>query len=445
MPSITEIQFYLKSARTPPESGWDLYVEVYPASSYLAHPDHGGLLGTSTVDVGTLTPGIGQWVSFTFSPAIDFTNSGFYGFVLKTTAPSDYARAGVEWHQATDGKNPVNYPEDTDTETFWNYDAWWGPLTQIMYKVYVDGVSTNWAVTGRTSPGTFETWYEAFSDLYLGIRSYLVGETGSGPTKPKTPTPANAATAVNFSNLTLSWVDGGGTDTYDIYIGPTGGMALMSFGQATTSYITNLAELETVFDATPINQVIYWRVDASNENGTTTGDTWNFDARPAAPTTPSPVNGATAVSVCPALSWAASALAVSYSLLTGPSSGSLASLVTGVAEVSYSVEADVYDYVTTYNWRVDATNQFGATTGTVWTFTSLRFDPPHVTYYYNSGTPATSFYYFLLTQPDGTLGSPPPTGVENTDYEILTGYLPNFINTNKKLIALAKCGLYYQN
>jgi hypothetical protein len=75
--------------------------------------------------------------------------------------------------------------------------------------------------------------------------------------------------------------------------------------------------------------------------------------------------------------------------------------------------------------------------------TDVLFLPPMPTYWYSTGTPTGSFYYRLRVQSDGNLGTPPPTGVENTDYTIVT-YLPNFIRTNRRLVAAAKTSFYYE-
>lgn len=40
-------------------------------------------------------------------------------------------------------------------------------------------------------------------------------------------------------------------------------------------------------------------------------------------------------------------------------------------EVPYTLEYNVE-----YSWRVDATNEFGTTTGDVWSFTTLAYSPP---------------------------------------------------------------------
>ena len=75
--------------------------------------------------------------------------------------------------------------------------------------------------------------------------------------------------------------------------------------------------------------------------------------------------------------------------------------------------------------------------------TDVLFLPPMPTYWYSTGTPTGSFYYRLRVQSNGSLGTPPPTGVENTDYTVVT-YLPNFIRTNRRLVAAAKTNFYYE-
>lgn len=134
---------------------------------------------------------------------------------------------------------------------------------------------------------------EATSEVYEFTTE---SENGGAPNKPTDPTPENNDTGVDFSGFTLSWIDGGGdTETFDVWIGPSDGLVRVSIAQTGVSYVTTLSELETIFSASPIDQKIYWRIDATNDAGTTTGDVWNFDPRPAQATVPSPAHEATDV------------------------------------------------------------------------------------------------------------------------------------------------------
>ena len=77
--------------------------------------------------------------------------------------------------------------------------------------------------------------------------------------------------------------------------------------------------------------------------------------------------------------------------------------------------------------------------------TSDRLNPPSQTYWYDDGA-GTSFYYRLWVQSDGSYGdSPANGGTENIDYEVLAGYLPNFINTNRRLVAVTRNSIYYED
>ena len=65
-------------------------------------------------------------------------------------------------------------------------------------------------------------------------------------------------------------------ETYDIYFGPTGDLSLISFDQSELSI-----EVPYTLD---YNVEYSWRVDATNEFGTTTGDVWSFTTLVFAPT-----------------------------------------------------------------------------------------------------------------------------------------------------------------
>ncbi|KKN01086.1 hypothetical protein LCGC14_1131240 [marine sediment metagenome] len=89
------------------------------------------------------------------------------------------------------------------------------------------------------------------------------------PSKPITPAPSDSSTTVTLDQTTLSWVDGGNADTYDVYFGLSGNMTLQSSAQAGLSWS---------IDSLPLsyNTAYQWRIDATNVYGTTTGDTWGF-------------------------------------------------------------------------------------------------------------------------------------------------------------------------
>ena len=92
------------------------------------------------------------------------------------------------------------------------------------------------------------------------------------PDAPYGPTPTNGQQNVSAtnSNLDLLWSGSSNTTTYSVYFGTTAGsltkLADVPYAAAPTYQVTGLADLTTY----------YWRVDASNSFGTTTGTLWSF-------------------------------------------------------------------------------------------------------------------------------------------------------------------------
>lgn len=124
-------------------------------------------------------------------------------------------------------------------------------------------------------------------------------------------------------------------------------------------------------------------------------------------------------------------MGVTYDVLASASGADLVELTSGIAELTYS--PDPWDYGYAYQWRIDSTNEFGTTTGDVWTFSALDFDPPMPTVHIIDGGDPPDFSFG-----DGvnhTPASDPPGtgGVEGTDWE--------FIGTNgafaRKMVILA--------
>lgn len=209
---------------------------------------------------------------------------------------------------------------------------------------------------------------------------YAVGTVGSSaPSKASNPSPADGVgPGIDFSGdeedpPTLSWTGDG--DTYDIYGGGGGNWVLLEQDTASTSYTLTAYDmllLQCGSSATPVQ----WRVDSKNDIGTTIGDVWSFDPRPAKVTAPSPTDTATGQSIYQVLGWAASTYATGYDVwvngnkhYTGTEDTSVLPLV-AFLPLAYGTE---------FTWRVDSVNYYGTTEGDEWTFTTLDWDPPHVT------------------------------------------------------------------
>jgi len=335
---------------------------------YLGAYPSGGSLGSATSDGNTVTaiyPN-SNYRTFTFSPVIVLAPATTYCFSLELS------------NENYDTNYLINH--QTSTSSYGGGQVYW-----------YDDVTPEWV-----SKSTY--------DIISVIRSLSAPE---------------------------SWDDGGGdeADTYNVYIGPSGDLSLVSENQVETSYITNINEV-------PANQKIYWRVDAINDGGSTTGDEWNFDARPGKATNPLPPNEAVDVTLDQdVISWDAGAVATSYDVYYGETDD--LSLLSGeYGDVSYVISGIDYgspfDYDIERSWRINSVNQFGITVGDVWIFSTIKFDPPSPIYWY------PNFYYYLY--PEGT---PPPDGEEGVDYEKIDG--PNVILNIRRLVAAANNKIWYED
>lgn len=283
--------------------------------------------------------------------------------------------------------------------------------------------------------------WDQLSDGNVSLQAYLsstlVGDSTSSEiisivkvsdlAKPTTPSPANGSgPGINFTNRTVSWVDGGGAETYTIRM-DSGGTPynVVSLSQAATSYTIPEADLALYQD-----NIISWRVDAEAGGETIQGDVWTFDPRPAKATTPVPANAAENQSLnLAAISWAASTYATSYTAYPswyGGVSG-ITTAGTSITLADYTpVIMDRLEHGGTYTWRVDTVNQWGTTTGDEWSFDTLAFDPP-----------VTSW----TNLPGMTLG-PLDGGVEGIDF-YYTGV--NFMAAVRRIVAAAADSIWYED
>ncbi|OYV86708.1 MAG: hypothetical protein B7Z63_03570, partial [Ignavibacteriae bacterium 37-53-5] len=133
----------------------------------------------------------------------------------------------------------------------------------------------------------------------------------AAPPAPTLSIPANGATAVPV-NPTVSWNSATGAANYRLQVSTSSSFTTTVYDSSGLTVTSRI--LSGLINATQY----YWRVNASNAGGTGSWSAvWNFTtvvAPPAAPTLATPLNGATAVPVNPALTWNSSAGAASYRL-----------------------------------------------------------------------------------------------------------------------------------
>ena len=203
------------------------------------------------------------------------------------------------------------------------------------------------------------------------VWTFTTAGTLEKPGKAVNPNPADGATGV-AQNTELSWDSGGRTTSYDVYLGtaPVLDASELQQTQATRTYSPRGLQAGTRY---------YWRVDAKNGQGTTTGDVWAFTTAvqlgPRRVTGPQPEDGATNVGILNDLSWSTVPGATSYIVYfgTAPSPGSNERQA---EQAGTTFDMSLLQYDTTYYWRIDARNGQGITTGDVWSFTTVQAREP---------------------------------------------------------------------
>ena len=189
------------------------------------------------------------------------------------------------------------------------------------------------------------------------------------PCKVSNPTPYNDATGQPLQ-LTLSWTGCGAGVSYNVYF-PT-----------TNHFMANTTS--TNYNPGPLNPctTYYWRIDATNADGVTPGDPWQFTTytiKALKPVNPSPTNNATGVATNVTLSWANGGGASSYNVYFN---GSLK-----VTQTDTNYYPGPLAPNTPYSWRIDAV-ACTPTTGDTWSFTTAP-PPPSKPTNPNPGNGAT--------------------------------------------------------
>ncbi|MHB9070163.1 MAG: DNRLRE domain-containing protein [Sedimentisphaerales bacterium] len=255
--------------------------------------------------------------------------------------------------------------------------SWTVGANATSHNVYF-GTTSPGALKGNQAgtsfdPGTLTantTYYWRIDEVVGGntITGTVWGFTTAGiPGAATSPNPANSAMGVGLSP-TLGWTAGVNAVSHNVYFGTTSPGAFQG-NQAGTSFNPG-----TSLD---VNTTYYWRIDEIGNAGTTMGSVWSFTVAPGQASSPSPANSATDVSLTPALSWTAGSGTTSHNIYFGTDSTP--------DETEYKGNQAGMTYVpgtlvnnTTYYWRIDEVGNGGTTTGTVWSFTTIKAVPTFV-------------------------------------------------------------------
>jgi uncharacterized protein (TIGR02145 family) len=233
--------------------------------------------------------------------------------------------------------------------------------------------NTTYNVTSLTNNTTYY-WQIFAKDDHSHTTAGLVWKFttiagGTAPTTPLLSSPSNGLTNQSTSPI-LSWNVSSGATSYTLQVSANSSFSSFIYNQSgltnTSQQISGLSNSTTY----------YWKVNATNSYGTSSySSTWNFTTvavgtAPATPTLSSPANNAPNVAIPPTLSWNASTGATSYSLQVS-TSNSFSSYVynqSGLTNTSQQISG--LSNSITYWWRVTATNSYGSSTSSTWSFTT---------------------------------------------------------------------------
>ncbi|MDK2973111.1 MAG: hypothetical protein PWP23_2866 [Candidatus Sumerlaeota bacterium] len=210
---------------------------------------------------------------------------------------------------------------------------------------------------------------------------YALGVRTQPPAKPVNPSPFNNQ-IVTVPDIDLSWIDGGGANSFDVYFGTPGNLTFrgtVTPPEALTFPITGLES----------NTEYSWRIDAVNEVGLTTGDTWTF--RTAACKLPSisnpvPANSVTIPQPPAELAWTATKSGVfwegpgcplTYRVHFGATNPPVDTVIDAGTNTSASI-AGLAEPGNTYYWQVEATDGVAPQFSTVFSFTVKKPGPADI-------------------------------------------------------------------
>jgi hypothetical protein len=217
----------------------------------------------------------------------------------------------------------------------------------------INGTTYHWQIVARNAQGSTTGAVWSFSTV------------AAAPGTPTSPAPADGSTGV-ATNVTLTWAASGAT-TYDVLFGTSDPPDQIASGVSSPSY-------------TPVGLIggatYFWQIVAHNSGGANQGPRWSFTTTappsqpPAAPSSPTPSAGATAVPTDPTLTWTAPG-ATSYDVLFGPTNPPT-EVAIGITSASHTLSGLANSAI--YFWQIVARNAVGTTRGPVWSFTTAA--PP---------------------------------------------------------------------
>ncbi|MBD5202883.1 MAG: hypothetical protein HDS81_06195 [Bacteroidales bacterium] len=236
-----------------------------------------------------------------------------------------------------------------------------------------DGIPDAWEIANGLNPNDASDAKAIAANGYANIENYVFTIDAPYPYIKK---PVNLTVGEQAkTTISMNWELNKNTACGFIVEQSTDGNTFTEKGRVAAGVTTY-----TATDLTP-NQDYYFRVRSFNNDGIYSdysdvlkAETIGDPAAPSLSTDPQPENGSkVAVAGGLTLTWTNTTKAhfgtVKYSVYLGTDAANLPLLAENLTATTYKISEDLAAGKT-YYWRVDATNDIGTTTGTVWSFSS---------------------------------------------------------------------------
>ncbi len=260
-------------------------------------------------------------------------------------------------------------------------------MKTLVTSTYATNASSNFTPNWQrdhdyfVSAATKPAIYQAIANR---VNTMWNDTAGFGPLQLTPPaaanlaSPASGATGV-ATTTSFVWNRAAWAVSYDVYLGTSqANMALVA--NVAAQLVPNPPTTYSWTPQTPLQggTTYFWKI-VSRTNATplaptmiATSSVWTFATTgsagpPAAPTTPAPANGATAVTTTPVLGWSAGAAGTTFNVAFGTTNPP-AQVASGLTTPSYS--PGTLAASTTYFWKVTAVSSGGSTAGSLWSFTT---------------------------------------------------------------------------
>ena len=225
---------------------------------------------------------------------------------------------------------------------------------------YVDGTITNngWTLLPNNTDG----WHIAAAEHpTVDYRPELIVSFTPPQNQPAgNPNPADGATQVAV-DADLNWTAGAGAVSHDVYLGAAQPPAFAQ-NQTATTFDAGLLLPSTTY---------YWQIDERDSvGGVVTGAVWSFTtvAAPTQASAPSPLNGATGVSIDADLTWTAGSGTTSHQVYFGTDPDPRVNAPVNQTESTY--DPGILNAAAVYYWAIYEVGPGGTAAGEVWSFTT---------------------------------------------------------------------------